>query len=157
MKRILLKLLAFLIVAITCYAFVVPLPPRPEDIHGTWIGHSDVPNDFYRISLTNSGGLLAYSFTGREPLLYKIQKWELGAKSRLSTVIVPLSSNAFPILVTGTVQLWKLSLEIRGRDPSEGWKHEITCYREDLIEDRVNLLRSAMNEWESRDTPKGHK
>jgi hypothetical protein len=151
MKRIVVKLLAFLIVAITCYAFVVPLPPRPEDIFGTWIGHSDTPNDFYRISLTNSGGLLAYSFTGREPLLYKVQKWELGKKSRLTLVVAPLSSNAYPIIVTGSVQLWKLDLEIRGREPAEGWRHNVACYREQLIEDRMRLLRSTMDAWQKQD------
>ena len=143
MRRRIINGVALFGFAIVCYAFVLPTPMKKEDMFGTWIGHSDVPNDFYRISLTNSGGLLAYSFTGREPLLYRIEKWELGPKHKLTTAIKPLSTNAYPILVTGTVEPWKVDIIVRG--PRENWQHNVTCYRELLMEDRIKLLRTAMD------------
>ena len=128
--------------AIMCLAFVTPLPVDKQKLHGAWIGFTPVPNDFYRIVLTNKSGFLAYSATEREPVVYRIVSWDLGPKGELKMAAEPSSANAQAITVTGSAVPWKLDLTIRS--PGRDWQHNVTCYQEQLIENRIGMLKRAM-------------
>jgi hypothetical protein len=136
------KFLGIFALATICYAVVIPVPVHREKLVGSWIGFTDPPNDFYRLVLTDTAGVVAHNFTGREPILYSITSWQLGPRGELTTAITGVSTNSYPIIITGKMKSSKLDLVIRS--PGQAWQHAITFYQEQLIEDRIRLLKNSM-------------
>jgi hypothetical protein len=134
--------------AMVCYGIVKSFPVQKEKLLGSWVGFTDVPNDFYRLVLSDTGGLVAYSFTGQQPILYKINSWELGPQGQLRTVITGISTNSYPIIITGEAKPWKLDLVVKS--PGQDWQHNVAFYQEQLIEDRIKLLKNSMDTFRER-------
>jgi hypothetical protein len=118
------------------------MPVEKRMVTGVWVGLTVEANDFYRLLLLEGGsGVLGTTFVGKEPLLYKITSWKLKS-GNLKIVVTPISTNAYPIVVDGTAVPSHITLKIK--DPKGGWSRQVVLYKEQLIEDRIAMLKEAM-------------
>src|SRR5678816_1468946 len=112
MRKVIVISVGIIALGVLCYATVIPVPVKRPAVLGTWVGFTSLANDFYRIQLTDTNGLFAWTFVGEEPLLYRIQSWELGRKSKLKFVVRAVSKEAEPIAITGRAHPWALELVV---------------------------------------------
>jgi len=122
---------------------VFPVAPLSQDVVGAWVGFTSEANDAYRVVLNEKGGFIAHSFAGGEPALYRIDSWTLDSKSNFALRISPLSTNAYPIIVVGSVPSFHLQFKFAGKDA--GWSHDVSLYKESVINDRLAALRASMD------------
>jgi hypothetical protein len=144
MRKVIVISIGIIVLGILCYATVYPGPVKRAAVPGTWVGFSSLANDFYRIQLTDSNGLFAHTFTGEKPDLFRIESWEIGRKSQLKFVVRAISKEAEPIAITGRAHPWALELVLKSASPHSDWESDVTLYKEDLIENRISLLKQSM-------------
>ena len=142
-KAFLQSCLIFAFIAV-CVAKVIPLHPNAETVRGTWVGFSPDANDFYRLELRDPDGFAASSFAGGNVKLYKIDSWSLSTSGGMVINTSPISTNAYPILVTGKAKSSQIQLTVKG--PEGGWVHEIILNKEELVEKRMQILKSSMDQ-----------
>jgi len=150
MPKIILRSFAILAFVSVCLSTVIPLPPNEQTIRGMWVGFSSDANDFYRLELQDQGGLFASSFAGGDAKVYKINSWSLNANGEMLIKTSPISTNAYPILVMGKAKSSQIQLTIKG--PGGGWMHEVTINKEWVIEKRMQILKSSMDQIANRGT-----
>jgi hypothetical protein len=119
-----------------------PVPPSKKDILGMWIGFTSDGNSFYRVLLSEKDGVLARSFVGEEPMLYKFNSWNLNSRGQIYISPTPVSSNAFAIRLSGNAWVSKIFLKQTPRDG--GWTEEFMLQKEDVLEKRFSDLKNAM-------------
>src|SRR4051812_49043425 len=123
---------------ILCY----PRGPAASELVGTWIGFTPEENDFFRIVLKLEGGLLAHSFVGCDPAIYKIDSWSLNNRGKLLIKTAGVSTNAYPITITGTSSGYQLSLKVSANGTA--WSREVLFHNEVAMKKRIASLERAM-------------
>lgn len=126
-----------------CFATVIPRPVIKNDILGVWFGFTPDGNQFYRIALNEHDGLIGTSFISSEPRIYRIDSWGLDTKGMLQMSVLPASTNAYGIRVTGKAT--GSTLELQFNSENGGWTHELVLYREALLEGQADRIKKRMN------------
>jgi hypothetical protein len=110
---------------------------------GTWIGFTAEANDFYRIVIKNQGGLIAHSFAGEQPEVYKIDAWSLKRPARVYIKTSGISKGARSIRIEGNVVVSHLQLKFSAADG--GWWQNVAFYHENTIKSNFTSLEKSMD------------
>jgi hypothetical protein len=120
--------IALLAATITLLAKVIPLPPKPSDVVGVWLGYAEDHLTFLRLELdTNSKGYLSVKYLpDTPPRLYRVESWGLSG-STVEIQLRPIDSEAEAVAFK-KVRLSIYSLE--GKFGGKGWERQVTLFSE---------------------------
>lgn len=125
-----------------CSSNVIPVPPTNESLQGVWIGLPYQAHDFCRLVLTNNAGLFAHGFESERPMLYCIRSYNTEGQGKVTFKITPASTNAYPILLTGDANSYRIRIVIKA--PGGRWSHESVLYREETVNKMLQDLKESM-------------
>jgi hypothetical protein len=120
--------IALLAVAATLLAKVIPLPPKPSDVVGVWLGYAEDHLSFLRLELdADSKGYLSVKYLpNTPPRLYHVESWRL-SDSTVEIQTRPIDSEA-EVVAFKKVRLSIYSLE--GKFGGKGWERQVTFFSE---------------------------
>ena len=145
MRKGIFYILASFVFAYVCFSAVIPVPPTPESLQGIWVGLPYEASDYCRLMLTNKGGVFGRSFEAGKAMVYTVEAFKVDGRGRITVKVSPASTNAFPILVSGTASAHEI--RILTKSPDGGWSHRSVLYREDTVYRMLEDIRKSMQQF----------
>ena len=145
MPRVILCTLLIFTFTDWCSPTVIQVAPTEESLQGCWVGVPYQTSDYCRLVLTNGTGIFARIDQPEKPVVYRIETYKTDRQGRVSFRTSPASTNAYPIVITGTANSHQIRLTIKS--PDGGWSHESVLYREETVNRRLQELKRVTEEF----------
>jgi hypothetical protein len=129
------------------------IPPRPEELVGSWIGFWQ-DEEFTRLDLrADFTGYCAYvapadSITHQDGVhVYRVTRWSLDGWE-LNTALTPVNPTDESVYLKGRVAYLSMRLEIGGA--GRKWKERVVLHKESRIQASNEETRTKIDEVERR-------
>jgi len=155
LRRLLWTTTAIVLAAgLVAFARTPARPPKPDQLAGVWVGFDEGDLTFTRLDLRSDFTgycarvspsnvvMHAYGVSG-----YRVAKWSLD-EWKFSTALTPVTTNAEPIFLRGSLSMASLRLEVGGTELN--WTRNVVLFRESLLDGANVETRDKIKELEAR-------